>query len=208
MPLFRQCAPTPESLAAIWQIDEHTENELFFSLPLIPQIDLPRLPRRRLEFLAGRYLLWHLKNDFPIHQILKDIHGKPRLPEDAFHFSISHSFPYIAVIISPHQRCGIDIQCWHPRMQILADKFLSPEEKELFQNDSKLLTLAWSIKEAVYKWNGRRGVDFIRDINIQDIKENSESYTASIHLNSPIAITPLKATGFLEKDFSLALVCE
>ena len=208
MPLFRQWSPHPNALAAIWQIDPAQENELFFALANIPIADLPRLPRRRLEYLAGRYLLWHLKNDFPIHQIQKDDHGKPRLPEDEFHFSISHSFPYIAVLISPDKNCGIDIQCWHPRIQILADKFLSSSEKEFFQNAPRLLTMAWSIKEAAYKWAGKRGIDFIRDLKIESITENDRVFDALLQLRSDIAIVTLQITSFLEDGFSLSLVCE
>lgn len=211
MPLLRQWSPTTDSLAAIWQIEEHTENELFFSRwrARDPEPnDLPKLPRRRLEFLAGRYLLWQLENNFPLHQIAKDEHGKPRLPDNAFHFSISHSFPYIAALISPQKSCGIDIQRWHPRIRLLAPKFLSEREMGLFAQSDELLTMAWSIKEAAYKWNGKRGIDFIRDIQIQDIREYNYVFETPTLLYPDIAITPLHITSLLEKDFSLSLACE
>lgn len=214
MPLLRQCSPFADSLAAVWQIDEATENELYFSnwrarVAGDPDITgLPKLPRRRLEFLAGRYLLWQLENSFPIHQIQKDEFGKPRLPEDQFHFSISHSFPWVAVLISPNKCCGIDIQRWHPRIQKLAPKFLGDQEMKLFAHDDQWLTMAWSIKEAAYKWAGKRGIDFIRDLKIESIIENNGSFLSPVQLPPHIAISPLYINSFLEDGFSLSLVCE
>lgn len=208
MPLLRQWSPVPQSLAAVWQIDEPAEGELFFSLPQIPATERPRLPRRRLEFLAGRYLLWHLENNFPLHQIAKDAHGKPRLPGGEFYFSISHSYPFVAVLISPDKNCGIDIQRWHPRIQLLADKFLSREEKALFQHDDRLLTMAWCIKEAAYKWNGKRGLDFIRDIQIQDIIENEGMFETPTLLYPDIAVTQLHILSNLSDGHALSLVCK
>ncbi len=56
---------------------------------------------------------------------------------------------------------GIDIQTWHEGIERIQSKFLSPVEQKMFDNDPKLLTLAWSAKEAVYKWSTERSVDFI-----------------------------------------------
>lgn len=208
MPLLRQWSPFPQSLAAIWQLEPETENELFFFLPPTPLEGLPKLPRRRLEFMAGRYLLWHLENSFPLHQITKDENGKPRLPEDEFHFSISHSFPYIAVLISPDKRSGIDIQRWHPRISVLADKFLSEDEKALFDHNEMLLTMAWCIKEAAYKWQGKRGVDFIRDIQIQSLTEKEAIYEAPTLILPDIVVSPLHIEASVADGYALALVCE
>lgn len=207
MPLLRQWSPNEHSLAAIWQIDEATEDELFFSSAFNHE-GLPNLPRRRLEFLAGRYLLWRLENSFPIHQIQKDEFGKPRLPEDQFHFSISHSFPYIAVLISPNQSCGIDIQRWHPKIQKLAYKFLGESEMKLFSHDDQWLTMAWSIKEASYKWAGRRGIDFIRDLKIRSVTEKDGLFYTPVQLPASIAISPLQVTSLMADGFSLSWVCE
>lgn|GEM_PF-342016 len=157
MPLLRAWNSDPYSLAAIWQIGEPEDffvRETGLTLPDI------KSEKRRIERLAGRFLLKHLQSDFPLHGILPDGEDKPRVPDNRYFFSISHSWPYVAAVISPYAEAGIDIQCWRPRMQTLRHKFLSQEEQLLVGDDDKRITLAWCAKEAAYKWQGRRGVEF------------------------------------------------
>src|SRR5271156_3599313 len=151
MPLLKEWNIGPYGLAAIWKTEEP---ESFFREATGIDTDIKN-DKRRIEHLAGRYLLRHLEEDFPIHGIKKDIHDKPRIDNDEFRFSISHSWPYIAAVINPFAEAGIDIQTWNPRIQDIQHKFLSADEQEMFQNDTKLLTLAWCAKEAAYKWNGK-----------------------------------------------------
>ena len=205
MPLFKEWAPDEFSLAAIWHIEEE---ESFFQVNtgLTPSI---RHPRRRIEHLAGRYLLQHLREDFPLFHITPDIHDKPRIPEDQYLFSISHSYPYVAAILSDHEECGIDIQVWHKDMNRIVHMFLSEKEKFVCKNEVHTYNLAWSLKEAVYKWNGRRGADFIRDFPIQRLDEqiisnsdNSADREFIVEMNCmDKAVQP---KGFLFRDFSLA----
>ncbi|MBS1588508.1 MAG: 4'-phosphopantetheinyl transferase superfamily protein [Bacteroidetes bacterium] len=179
MPLYQEWKPDENSLAAIWKIEE---DEDFFVQHTQIETKIAH-SKRRLEHLAGRFLLKFLKNDFPLFHIAADEHFKPRLPENACFFSISHSFPYIAVTISEKNECGIDIQTWNNRIQILQNKFLNQKEQQLFQNDIRLLTLAWSAKEAAYKWLGRRGIDFIEQLPISSLKQigNSSDYRLIIN---------------------------
>ena len=198
MPLYTEWSPDKHSLAAIWHVDE---DEAFFQTRtgVITEI---RHPKKRLEHLAGRYLLQHLKVDFPLHHITPDQHDKPRVPEDRYFFSISHSHPYVAAVLSDAEECGIDIQCWHPNIERIAHMFLSEEELRLCASSSsggsvptpregqreagrsrrETITLAWSAKEAAYKWHGRRGADFIRDLPIKHFLEES---TARCPPNAP-----------------------
>lgn len=157
MPLLKEWNIGTDGRGAIWKIEEE---EAFFAdhtRMLLPDI---KNDKRRIEHIAGRYLLQHVEAEFPIHSIGKDEHDKPRIPNDEFHFSISHSWPYVAVAVDPVYEAGIDIQTWHPRIGQIAGKFLSAEEQETMCHDNRYYTLAWCAKEAVYKWNGRRGIDF------------------------------------------------
>ena len=162
MPLFKEWDLGDDGRAAIWKVEEP---EAFFAeqTGLTPDINNEK---RRIEHLAGRFLLRHLEAEFPLHQIARDEHDKPRITDNAHFFSISHSWPYVAVTIDPDNEAGIDIQTWHPRIGNIKHKFLSDEEQQLLLHDPKLFTLAWSAKEAVYKWNGRRAVEFIEDLPI------------------------------------------
>lgn len=223
MSLYREWEPGDKALAAIWQIEE---DEAFFQEKTGLDTSI-RHPRKRLEHLCGRWLLQRLREDFPLHHITPDEHDKPRLPENQFYFSISHSFPYVAAVISEHEECGIDIQVWRDRMDELARMFLSDAEQVLLrsmdqeayqiqgnnhdasQADGRLLTLAWCAKEAAYKWNGRRGVDFIEHLPIQEIvdvaPESAQRFP--IHrfsLEVQVNHRPLSLPAWIEKDFACA----
>jgi phosphopantetheinyl transferase len=202
MPLYKEWSVGHDSLAAIWKIDEP---ETFFTerTGMAPDI---KNEKRRMEHLAGRFLLKHLKEDFPLLNIRPDEHDKPRIADNEYFFSISHSWPYVAVIISPFHECGIDIQTWHERMTVLQHKYLSPEEQALFNNDPKMLTLAWSAKEAAYKWQGRRGVEFIDHLILNFIEEKDEYYNINIYLNLTSPPKLLTLHGQLEADFSCVYV--
>jgi phosphopantetheinyl transferase len=177
MPLYKEWEIGDHGLAAIWKVEE---DEAFFIERTGMTSDMKN-ERRRIEHLAGRFLLKHLEADFPLHQINKDEQDKPRIDNNAFFFSISHSWPYIAAVIDPYEEAGIDIQTWHPRIEQIQHKYLSAEEQELFKNDPKLLTLAWSAKEAVYKWNGKRGVDFIEHLPIEVFNKNAPNLNITIY---------------------------
>jgi len=139
---------------------------------------------------------------------MKDAHDKPRIDNDAYYFSISHSWPYIAAIIDPYQEAGIDIQTWHPNIQRIQHKFLSPQEQELFQNDPKLLTMAWCAKEAAYKWYGKRGVDFIEHLPIVHFNKNAENSEIVIYFTLSKIPKMIFTENLINIDFAGSYVCK
>lgn len=202
MPLYREWSSDPYSLAAIWKIEEP---ESFFTERTGITSDIKN-DKRRIERLAGRFLLKYLKQDFPLLNISIDEHDKPRTANNHYLFSISHSWPYVAAIVSPYVEAGIDIQCWHPRMQLLQNKFLSPEEQVYFDNQTELITLAWSAKEAAYKWQGRRGVEFIDHLPITSYKENNNNHIFDLHLQLTNPKMYITAQGIVKQDFACAFI--
>ena len=162
MPLLQEWNIGDYGRAAIWKVDEP---ESFFAEQTGIRSDIKN-EKRRIEHLAGRFLLKHVETDFPLAAIFKDEHDKPRLPENKLFFSISHSWPYIAVVVDPVNEAGIDIQTWHHKIDRIKDKFLSLDEQESLLHDPKYFTLAWCAKEAAYKWHGKRGIDFIEQLPI------------------------------------------
>ena len=173
MPILQEWSPGAGGLGAIWRIDEP---EFFFTenFPAPAQI---RHARKRIEHVCGRYLLQLLRHDFPLHHIAPDAHDKPRIPGNPHFFSISHSYPYVAAIIA-EQECGIDIQTWKESIGPVAHMFLSEEEQRLCA-DAQMLTLCWAAKEAAYKWWGRRGTDFIRDLTIETLAPKKSGFYSS-----------------------------
>lgn len=202
MPLYKEWNPDGNSLAAIWQI---TETEDFFADKINISTAHIAHSKRRIEFLAGRFLLQYLQKDFPIHSILPDENDKPQLPDRQSHFSISHSFPYVACIISTQSPVGIDIQCWHQNILSLQHKFLSPQEQLISNNDPQKITLAWSSKEAAYKYQGLRGVDFMQHLPIVQWQEKAINFYIKIKLNLNGSNEALGINGFIFNDFALAV---
>ena len=92
------------------------------------------------------------------------------------------------------------------KIEKLQNKFLSPEEQVFFRNDPKLITLAWSAKEAVYKWQGRRGVDFIEHLPVTKIEENGRDINIIIYCQLIREKMNILSKGNLEEDFSLSYV--
>ena len=166
---------------AIWHIAEE-KNFFLGKVPLQREITHPH---KQLQHLAGRYLLQHLYPDFPYHLIEIADTKKPFLPNEEYHFSISHCGDYAAVIVSKDHRVGIDIELVTEKVERIKHKFLNEEELNMVNGQWSMvnmqlgisnrltnqpinqLTLLWCCKEAVFKWYGSGGVDFKENIRLQ-----------------------------------------
>lgn len=161
MPLFHQHNINTTTKLAVWKIEE---SEPFFHL----DVPLPKTishPHKRLQHLAGRFLLPFLFNDFPNHEIEIADTRKPFLPAEQYHFSISHCSDYAAAMVSSKHRVGIDVELLTPRLHSIKHKFLSNDELQFVHSHPQamqlqLLSILWSAKEAMYKWYGNGEVDF------------------------------------------------
>ena len=178
MPLIYEQQINHATKIGVWHITEE-ENLFLKHVPLQRNITHPH---KRLQHLAGRYLLRELFPEFPLSLIIIADTRKPFLEDDAFHFSISHCGNYAAAIVSTQNRVGVDIEIPHPKIEKIQHKFLSEKEKNLLSttdgNTIKMLTMAWSIKEAMFKWYGSGQVDFIEDMNISAINKTDAGYEA------------------------------
>lgn len=167
MPIFFQDRINETSRLGIWKIEE---TEHFFK-GNVPQHRDVTHPHKRLQHLAGRFLLQFLFPDFPYHLIQLADTRRPYLSNEEYHFSISHCGDYAAAIVSRNSRVGIDIEIPTQRIIRIKDKFLNQHEKTEWLSDEAQpdiisLTLLWSCKEAVFKWYGNGGIDFSDDIQL------------------------------------------
>ena len=163
MALFYQHTINLGTKLAVWRIEEP---EAFF-LEKVPLKRDVSHPYKRLQHLAGRYLLPTLFEDFPLEEILIADTKKPFLEDEKYHFSISHCGNYAAAIASDHQRVGVDIELVTPRIKTIGHKFLNENENIFLDNYQhlpglhlELMTILWSVKEALFKWYGNGLVDF------------------------------------------------
>jgi phosphopantetheinyl transferase len=177
VPIFFQHQINPTTRLGIWKIEE-TEEFFLGNVPLHRDVTHPR---KRLQHLAGRFLLQFLVPSFPYELIRIADTRKPFLANDAFHFSISHCGDYAAAIVSSDKRAGIDIEIPVDKIEKIKDKFLSKKEISEFEinefktYNSELITTLWSAKEAVFKWYGNGGVDFKKYIQLQKMNEGNET---------------------------------
>lgn len=176
MPLVYQHTINSNTRLGLWRIEEPEE----FFLAKVPLKRDVSHPHKRLQHLAGRYLLPTLFENFPLEEILIADTRKPFLPDEQYHFSISHCGNYAAAIASSEQRVGIDIEQPTEKIFRIIHKFLNEDEKQLLHesmSSSQLLqtvTLLWSAKEAMFKWYGDGGVDFKQHMLIQHLDGTNE----------------------------------
>ncbi len=197
MPIYKQWQNGDTARAAIWRIDE---TEDFFKEQTGLFSD-KKSEIRRLEHLAARFLLQEIAPAFPLDKIAKSPLGKPYLTDHSLFFSISHSFPYVAVAIDTTKETGIDIQTIQPKILRLQSKFPSPDEQALCANQAGRITLAWAAKEAAFKWYGKGAVDFIRHMPItaMDIHAGKGELSMLFSREQPLDI---KLFGSIEPDFA------
>ena len=169
MALFYQHTINGGTKVAIWRIEEPEE----FFLNKVPLKRDVSHPYKRLQHLAGRYLLPTLFEDFPLEEILIADTKKPFLENEKYHFSISHCGNFAAAIVSNHERVGVDIELVTPRIKTIGSKFLNAEENQFLKNYEhlpgmhlELTTILWSVKESLFKWYGNGQVDFKKHIRL------------------------------------------
>jgi phosphopantetheinyl transferase len=177
MPVFFQHQINDTTRLGIWKIEE---TEDFFK-GNVPQHRDVTHPHKRLQHLAGRFLLQFLFADFPYELIQIADTRKPFLPNEEYQFSISHCGDFAAAIVSRDKRVGIDIEIPVDKISRIMYKYLTAKEHGIFNlvpgaaesssvNTYQTPTLLWSAKEAVYKWYADGGIDFRKQIQL--LKQN------------------------------------
>lgn len=179
--------------AGLWRIEEPED----FFLEKVPLKRDVSHPHKRLQHLAGRYLLPSLFEDFPLEEILIADTRKPFLPDEKYHFSISHCGDYAAAIVSSTQRVGVDIEKASDKILRVSHKFLTEREKMLLDEQMsaqqllQLTSLLWSTKESLFKWYGDGGVDFREHMHIENIEGSDEEgkLICSFRKHEPLSLT-------------------
>jgi phosphopantetheinyl transferase len=157
---------------------------------VVPQRNVSH-PHKKLQHLAGRFLLKHLFPDFPLSLILIADTRKPYLENEAYHFSISHCGDFAAAIVSKTKRVGIDIEIPTEKIIRIAHKFLHLEEREMISkwtdfNKELVMTLVWSSKEAMFKWWGNGNVDFSEMLRLFGTSPEKEGTLTGNFINNEV----------------------
>lgn len=158
---------------------------------------------RRIEWLSIRALLLDigLRSD-----IFYDEHGKPHLKGDKQHLSISHSQKRIAVSIHQKQAHGIDLQHITPKIIRIKQKFLNENELSMLeeQNDPTILTVLWSMKEALFKSYGKKDIFLKENIDLSELIIDGDHFEAKGEINGIEKVISHQMKAMLVDDYILA----
>ena len=173
---------SPIQTIAFALVDYNLEKELFsfFQQKKLDDTSFNQFKnqKRKIEWLSVRYMLNELTPNF--QDIEYNKYGKPFLANQETHVSISHSKNRIACSLNEKQETAIDIQYISPKILRIRDKFLNKHEfKVIDQYDIIQLTIAWSIKEALFKMYGKDDIFLKPNIEVTSLDFNSMKGTAS-----------------------------
>ena len=144
--------------------------------------------KRKKEQLITRLLVTEI---LPNKTIIYNKFGAPEL-DNGQHISISHSADLVAVIISD-EKTGLDIEKISEKTLRLSSKFVS--EKNLINLNKEKSTLIWCLKEAIYKWDQKGGVDFIKDIIITEFTPKEYGKVIAFLKNKKLNLNYQKING-------------
>ena len=177
MPIVFNLKINAHTELAVWKIDE-PRAQLIAGLQLkaheLAIIDSFKSEKRALQWLSTRLLLRTMLNTNEYIDCQMDIHGKPYLVNYDYHISLSHSYDYAAVMISRDVtiKVGVDMEMIKHKIKLIKHKFLTDLElaqKQIGDNIDGLY-VCWCAKEAIYKWHGKKELEFKRDIHIRPFK--------------------------------------
>ncbi len=171
MPLYKTIRVNDFTKVLVWKIEESLED-------LTVGIELTEQSKKRVDAMKS---ILHQQGFMSIRQLLKqagyvdadvfyDEFGKPHL-KDKNYLSISHSFTFTAIIISKKKPVGIDVEKQRDKIVKIAHKFTPIEEYNTIANHEALvskLTIVWGAKESLYKIYGKKKLQFLHHIYIED----------------------------------------
>lgn len=161
--------------------------------------------KRYLEWLGGRITakhslekLLHQERNQRLHlsalSILPDEHGRPLVEgmNTPPAVSISHSGNYAAALASQNKRCGVDVQKISSKLEKVAERFTSKQEKSLFSDNNpplENLALIWATKEAIKKSLLSDHPETFSATQIKQVEQRSLYWqiTCNVATNTPIS---------------------
>jgi phosphopantetheinyl transferase len=173
MPLFFEKNINAQTKLAVWNIEE-SEEWFIERLRLCHEesLELEVLKnKKRLEWLADRYVLHKLIGEDNRFPCIKDEFGKPFLEGSDWQISLSNSADKAAAIVSKNA-IGLDIQYLTEKIKRISSKFIHDDEFLFLDKKNELehLHVFWGAKEAIYKAYGKKELDFKKHIIISSFE--------------------------------------
>ncbi len=155
--------------------------------------------KRRCEWLSWRcFLREELGADCQIEYT--DL-GAPCIVGSTLFLSISHTRNSVAILLSD-SACGIDIELKSRRFSTIAGRYLTSAERDIISADSvpMALAIAWSAKEAAYKYSADSALDMLRDITIISIDYSARLIQIQVKSNI------IEAAFFDSEDYVVVVI--
>ncbi|UII29263.1 4'-phosphopantetheinyl transferase superfamily protein [Fulvivirga maritima] len=171
MPLHKIEKINSTRFLALWHIDESYQ-DLFEAVKKetdeYTMLSTFRHEDKKKEWLAGRLTIMALcqKLNLTYHGVIKDEHGKPYLKNCDAEISLSHSYPYVSILLDLKTDVGIDLEQKKAKLIKVQHKFLTEEEAENANNAIEKLGVYWCAKEALYKICSSEKLSFKDNIRI------------------------------------------
>lgn len=151
-------------------------------------------PQKRLEWLAGRVLVKEALQTLglPYRGIVKDAFGKPFPADHDYQLSLTHSFPYAAVLLDAHQPVGIDLEQPKEKLLRIAPRMFHPTELADAGTDLVKLCIYWCAKEALVKVYGKKDLTFAKSLLVAPFsRKTGGEIVGSIIVDSQERVIPL-----------------
>ncbi|MCD9017232.1 4'-phosphopantetheinyl transferase family protein [Parachryseolinea silvisoli] len=193
---------SPGRVLALWHINED-ESTLAAHLGEDAPENVTNA-QKRLEWLAGRVLVKEalLSLHLPYRGLIKDAFGKPFPVGHDYQLSLSHSFPYAAVLLDAHQSVGIDLEQPKEKLLRIAPRMFHPTELADAGTDLIKLCIYWCAKEALIKVYGKKDLTFAKSLLVAPFSRKTEGeIVGSIIVDNEERVIPLCYT--VTPDFVL-----
>ena len=160
---------------ALWRIEEE-EDTLAEMVPLEKISDTITSPQKRLEWIAGRVLVKEVMEamDLNFQGILKDEFGKPFPEGYDYQLSLSHSFPFVAVLLDKYESVGIDLEQPKEKRLRIAPRIHSEDEQKDAGTDIIKHCIYWCAKESLIKIYGKKDLIFSENMKILPFQRQME----------------------------------
>jgi 4'-phosphopantetheinyl transferase len=183
MPLLNHHIVSEQCSWGIWHLAE-SEEELLSLLPksmIKRELDTIQHTQRKIEWLGARALLAELLRKQNPHfekvskenWLTKDDCGKPQLHLLEGHISIAHCKGLAVAMVHKTSPCGIDIEQISPKIQRVTHRVCSESEMDWAGESIDRLSTLWCAKEALYKYYGKKKLDFKNEIQLIENQENN-----------------------------------
>lgn len=171
MPLYRKTKFDNGMVLTIWKIEE-SESDLRPMLSLNAreekELQAVKASSSRLRWMASRLALKSIFDEWKVIEINKDVHGKPFFESEEGFFSLSHSGEFAICCYHPEKKVGVDVELVRDKILAIQEKFMKAEELDTVADKDKIenLMVCWCAKEAIYKWQGTKGLSMREGITI------------------------------------------